>query len=200
MVKTFGNLFATSGKFCLITFNVYMPQTGYDIENKCNMVVYQQLLKNHTIIAFIGPKLSKRQKKIYNIYIRLLRRCGIYEKERQNDYLVMRNSDFFQSTLENLERTQKFENFQIKTRGRKTGRQDFVIEIVNYKIPRGSCDKEKDIYRYLSKFKRESIPKSKEELIAYPDMSPKQKIRCLNANLGGGKLGADGQWNHGNNK
>lgn len=30
--------------------------------------------------------------------------------------------------------------------------------------------------------------------------SPNKKIRCLNANLGGGKLGVDGQWNHGNNK
>ena len=30
--------------------------------------------------------------------------------------------------------------------------------------------------------------------------SPDKKIRCLNANLGGGKLGIDGQWNHGNNK
>ena len=110
-MKTFGNLFATSGKFCLITFNVYMPQTGYDIENKCNMVVYQQLLKNHTIIAFIGPKLSKRQKKIYNIYIRLLRRCGIYEKERQNDYLVMRNSDFFSIHIRKPGKNSKIREF-----------------------------------------------------------------------------------------
>lgn len=189
MVKTFGDLFTEKVDFCLLTFNVYIPQLGYDIENKCNMVVYQQLLKNHTIIVFNDRKFGEQQKKIYDIYIRLLQKYGIYEKERQNNHFVMRNGYFFRHTLKPLNITQKFENFQ-----------DFVLEIANYRIVYKTSDKERRIHSYLSIFKRESVPKPQKEPIAYPDMFPTQKIRCLNANLGGGRLGADGQWNHGNNK
>lgn len=174
MVKTFGDLFSRNSCYCcLVIFDICKGRSV--IRSNIPLIIYDKEI-------FDAKKLSLDQKSV-------LTKC------KNKPYTLSIDHDYFKQNLQDFPVSK---TFFIPPESPHIVKIKKIISSQTTKSKKKNRKTNNCMVFRQTKTGQDAVKQfdSVDTIATLPD----KKIHCLNVNLGNGKLGFDGQWNHGNNK